>query len=339
MKIKNNILSVFILSVFLLTSCATTVKTTVKRPAELDLNGANSISVLPIQTQQYSSVLGVLDDVYNILSFFTEYDDYDPEEKIAEYATTKLTQTLLSNNYFEVVSPTAVEVALKNGTRAPTDVYLTGYITSFYSDIDKEVDVDTVSKTNSEGNVVTKKIYKDYYKRKVEFTLELEIIEATTNKIIGRQSEKISETSLRYENKNDVPTSLEMIDDDIDRFLKKFLKKIQPYNVTKTLKLKKDSSKSQAMKDAKNYAKDGHLIKAKDKYLEIFLETGLFEAGYNAALLYQALGDLDEAELLMNRIYNETGSSEVLDALADIRKEKEYSQKLQEQTELREIMR
>ena len=70
MKIKNNILSVFILSVFLLTSCATTVKTTVKRPAELDLNGANSISVLPIQTQQYSSVLGVLDDVYNILSFF-----------------------------------------------------------------------------------------------------------------------------------------------------------------------------------------------------------------------------------------------------------------------------
>lgn len=330
---------IFLLSFLIFTGCATKVKTTVKRPAELDLQGANKISVLPIQTEEFLSDTGMLGDVFKVLSFFANQDVYDPEVKIAEYVTNQLNQRLLAGNYFDVVSPTSVEVAIKEGRVPPTDVYLTGYINNFYTDLEKEKDVETVTSKNSVGEKVTKKIYKDIYRRIVDFSLVIEIYDADESFLITRQVKNFRKESSYYDEKNSVPSSLDLVESSIDSFIKSLMKKLQPYEVSKTITLQKDKTKSEAMKEANKLAKDGYISLAQEKYMNIFLETGLYEAGFNAAVLYQAMGNLDDAELLMTRLYKETGSTEVADALADIKKEKAYAEKLQEQLELKEILR
>ena len=54
-SLKNTSIIISILFVMLATSCATTLHLDSTRPAELDLNGASSIAVLPFGTTGYSN--------------------------------------------------------------------------------------------------------------------------------------------------------------------------------------------------------------------------------------------------------------------------------------------
>ena len=53
------------------------------------------------------------------------------------------------------------------------------------------------------------------------------------------------------------------------------------------------------LKQANEYAKNGNLQGAKETFLEVYEDTGLYEAGYNAAILMQALEEYYDAEQLI----------------------------------------
>lgn len=302
------------LSSFFILSCATTIPTVVQRPAQLDLGGAKSISVLPFQTSSYGdnnsiSILGLFRIVLNA----REEDD---KHQITSYITSELTEELLDSDFLSIVSSRKVQSALEYNTPIPCDVYLTGYISRYDDDIDAFWDEDEE---------------RYYYRRSIDFTLVYEIIDAKSNYVISRKSKGFSRNSETEYNKRDLPNAFRLVRNDLDEFVSQLMKQLQPYSVTKYLSLIDDKDKMPEMKVAKNLAKDGNIQIAQEMYKTIYETKGSFEAGYNAAVLLQAQGRLEEAEELMSKLYYSTGERKAFSGLNDIKSEIQSANKLQKQ--------
>lgn len=312
----------FYLSVLLaslvLTGCASTISTTVQRPAELDLHGAKSISVLPFQTSYYDDESSI-----SILGFFRlvlNSVDSDSKQQITEYITSELTEELLNTGFMEVVGARRVETALEKNTRVPCDVYLTGYIAEFDNDIDEYWDED-------EGAY--------YYKRHVDMKIVYEVIDSKTNRVISRKSQSYSNTSSSEWHRRDLPSPFRMVRSDLDSLVRQIMKQLQPYEEVKYLSLIDDKTKLPEMKTAKNLAKDGYLEMAEEMYETIYDDKGIYEAGYNAAILLEAMGKLEDAAELMEEVYFKTGERKAYYSLNDIKSEIESAGKLQKQLDKR----
>ncbi|MBO5481828.1 MAG: hypothetical protein J5978_00655 [Spirochaetaceae bacterium] len=114
------------------------------------------------------------------------------------------------------------------------------------------------------------------------------------------------------------------------------MKKIAPYTVHREISMMKDKSKNTNMKLAKEFIKNGQINLAKEEYLKVYKQTGLLEAGFNAARLMEAQGNYEEAEKIMFEIYQNSANKKVYSALNDIRYEIRTAKKLQAQMEQRE---
>ena len=85
------------------------------------------------------------------------------------------------------------------------------------------------------------------------------------------------------------------------------------------------------MKKADKLAKDGYLRDSYNIFLKIYNDTNYFEAGYNAAMILMAMGQLNESESLMNNVYENTGNIKALEALSDIENEINQAKRLEKQ--------
>ena len=103
---KRKFLSILI-PAFLLSACSTTISTRVKRPAQLDLEGARSIAVVPFQEAKRDGAL------VSILSILLTGSDPDKEKsetkKIADYVTDQLNSAIAEEAYFDLISSHVVE--------------------------------------------------------------------------------------------------------------------------------------------------------------------------------------------------------------------------------------
>lgn len=301
------------LSALFLMSCASTITTTVTRPAELDLNGAQTVSVMPFQTFYYDEEYF---NVVKILSRFFNYNLEDSKEQIADFLTNEITEELINSDFLSIVGSRKVRSALENNTKIPCDVYLTGYIADFDDDIDARWDDDDERY--------------EYY-RSVSIKIVYEIVDASTNTIAQRRSKTYSASSSYYRHKRDLPSAFDLLQGHLYDFVSLILKQLQPYEETKYLTLLDDKEKSEQMKMAKGFAKNGMIEMAQEKYQEVYENTGMFQAGYNSAILLEVMGYLDDAEELMLEVYKKTGEMKAYKALTDIQNEIESANRLQNQ--------
>ncbi len=325
----------FICCALLFTSCATRVNFYVTRPAELDLNGAKTISVLPIKPYEYYNMKtdsSVLDFVLS--TFFTNFNSapYD-ETRAIEYIQTYLEKGLLASPYIEVISASAVQQAVAKGHINPADVYFTGEVTYFR--IEDYVKTEKVLVENGNKDTNKKNEYKlvDYNYRHVYFDFKYQIIDSSNNRILANDKIRLSKQSGKALKSRDLPSAYSLLEDDLYSLVKKLLKDLQPYVVSKSIKLLEDKTKDPEMKYAAQLAKERNIEESYRLYLKIYDRTNLFEAGYNAALLQQVLGNLSKAESMMEDLYEETLDSRALKALTDIRYEIIQARRLSEQTE------
>lgn len=326
---------IFIFCALLLTSCATRVNFYVTRPAELDSNGAKTISVLPIKPYEYYNMKtdsSVLDFVLS--TFFTTFNSapYD-ETRAIEYIHSNLEKGLLNSPYIDVISPSAVQQAVSKGHINPADVYFTGEVT--YFKIDDYVKTEKVLVENSNKDTDKKKEYRfvDYNYRRVYFEFKYQVIDSSNNKILDSDKIRLTKESGKALKSKDLPSAYYMLEDDLHSLVRKLLKDLQPYVVSKSVTLLEDKTKNTDMKYAAQLAKEHNIEESYRLYLKIYDRTNLFEAGYNAALLQQVMGNLSKAESMMEELYEETLDTRAVKALADIRYEIKQARRLSEQTE------
>ena len=273
---------------FIFISCATTIPVTVTRPSKIDVGSAKTISVLPFN---------VSDDMPFWLVVLTGNFDQG-QVNAADYLTSGLNKKLASSRYFTLLDVPHEKYESNNSIKS--DIYITGKIISFYSNVDsytEKIEENTSKKKDAPeflGEKSEKKVkYVEHYKRTISTSIEYKVVETKSKRILYTNVKDISASSSNYDNRSSVPSSLSLIDSYLDRIQNDILTNIQPYNVTLNLKLLDDKTKNEDLADAKSLAKNGNISQSKEKYYSVYESTGDFTAGYNAALLMEAQGNLE----------------------------------------------
>lgn len=297
------------LSIFMLISCSTTVSTTVTRPAELDMHGARTIAVLPFQK-------------YSPSGFMSGNSKEKDREECCEYISTELEERLANVEYYTLESSTRVKVAIEKGRTPPVDVYITGYINRFTDNV-------TVSEHKSK-NDDDEEVIEHVYTRDIDMDIVYQIVDATSNLVLHKNSKSFNASDRAY-SRNTLKSTFDLTRPYLDSFVSELLKKIQPYEEKVYFTLLESKSKDPEMKLAMKLADNNQIDAACDKFLSIYEETGDFTAGYNAAILLEAMGDLYEARDIMKYLADETGDKHAVKALKNINNEIELSEKLEKQ--------
>lgn len=301
----------FCFVLFFLCSCATSLKVAVQRPAELDLDGANSICVVPFSFKN------------NFFDFF----GHPSGETISDYLTEKLQDRLLASNYFKVINPNRIGPSMQQESKAPCDVYITGSVYNFYDRIHPFKKKYKVKDKDGKE----KERIKIEYERDIYFTVGYKVINSQTQEIIFSSQKNFDLNSYRYDEKWELPSVFSMAQNEMDSLIKDILNKLEPYTITRRIPLLKDKSDNPQMEYADSLAKEGDITLALAEFLEVYESTDSFEAGYNASRILEAQGNFAEAEKIMLALYQKTGNKKALQALNEIRYEMQCANKLQKQ--------
>jgi hypothetical protein len=317
------------LTALLAAGCATTVPVTVTRPAELDLRGAKSLSVLPFRLSTAKDESGNDNKgttiIIDIGRFFDRLAGDNPEEvRAANFLTDQLTQKLTDSQYVQLVNSTAVQTALKNGTAVPADVYLTGKFTLF----DSHIETIDRTETDSDGNKYTQR----YNKKAVAASITYQIVDTKTNQIIAYKSTDIKRLSDERKDIRQLPKDFDVIRPDLERLSDQIMKELQPYKELVYVSLMSDKTKDPDMKIADQMAKNGLISQSEEKFMSIYTEKNYFVAGYNAAKLLQVQGELYKARDLMQTLVDKFGEKNAMTGLNNINYEIAQAEKLQKQT-------
>ena len=321
----------------LLASCATTVNVRLTRPAQLDLNGAKTIAILPFKPcsyyREYNTEVSLGRKIL-VNSFYQIFEIKDPNEQMAiDSLRTQIERGLLDSPYIKLVSSDAVERSLQKGTLNPADVYLTGEVT--YFDVSDSRGEERRQVKAARGDQLAEYAIVPYWRREVEMAFRYQIVDSTTEKVISYREFRCNRVSSKYESRYSLPGAYSIIESDIKASARTILKELQPYVVTKSITLleskTKDKELKARMKAADDMADDSRISQASDEFQKIYDETGLVEAGYNAAILQEALGNFSEAERRMTQVYQEHPDSRVAKGLADIQYEINQANRLQKQ--------
>lgn len=333
--------SLSILLAFMLFSCATTVSTTIERPAELDLNGADELSVIPFQSNvgNFEKGLDVTVSVIDLFASIATGHDYahgkfSDQIDVANYLTNQIVDKFSTTNYMKLIDSSAVQAALNSGSPIPCDVYLTGDITNFTNEIREKIDYEYVEKkVEVDGEIVTKKIKKRVikYQREVSFDVSYKIIDAETNKITAIRTNHIHQTSYTAERASQVQSTLDCVKYELSGIANTILRQIQPYYVSKTYTLAKDKTKNEQMKTANKLAKNGQLKEAQQLFISLYQSFHYPEALYNSALLLTALHDYQNAKKQLEEYISFNSSSDAIQALADVNNEIKNLERLNRQ--------
>lgn len=328
MKKNLHFIAGLLLSVFLVISCATSVKVKVTRPAELDMRGAKTIAILPFQPSGVKLFRG-RGTKKDLLGLFINLVAGDPQENECIRCLDKeLMKQLLGSDELKLIDSNVVKTALEKGEEPPCDVYLTGKIESFLPKVrehERKVEDD-------EGNVS----YEYTYTLKVTMDITYQIIDARTCEVIAFREVVIEDTSSAYDNRYSLPEPLSVLRYKLEKLAVDISKQVQPYDVYVDLVLLDDKEKNEENKVANKLADEGLIEESLAKYEAFYKKTGNFVAGYNAALLLQARGQLQDARDLMSELVNKTADKRAISQLNKINYEIEQAEKLQSQRDARE---
>ena len=306
-------LILLIYSPVLFTSCATSVSFPVERPAEIDSKGATSITILPFSSG-------------NMGRFY--YNHGTETKIIANYIQEQFQKRILRSGFFTLISSQGLPN--KSGLSSSfSDLRIQGNIYNFSNKVEK-IPVETEDKK--------KKLY--LYKRKVSLSVKYEVVYSQTNEILYSTTQHIEEESSEYASSREVPSYLTLVSSDLSGRISTIAKKLMPYTTTRHLSLLKYKTKEPEIKEAMDTAhkltKQGLYPLAQSAFMNLYEQQGIFEAGYNAALLLEATGQLTAAEELMNQLLLTTNNQKAEKALQEIQKEIRYAQRLKYQKKARE---
>lgn len=314
---KNILIYLFIFICLFFSSCSTTLKVNVTRPANIDLLGAKTIAVIPFEKSQDNPINYFFDiDRDSFEDYFNHFTQIaSAERSIINYIKGQFERELSRSNY----------ISLIYGNPYKADIFITGEIISLRvhdieKSIKKEVPEDEIL-DNNEKLEKTEYYYDFIYSREVQLIFNYEIVDGRSRKVIAYDTIKIENQSDFFKNTTLLPNIYEMVKYDLDNFIWSLVRNIQPFNTTKSISLLKDKNENPDMEHADSLAKNGYYHESYREFVNIYVNTGLMEAGYNAAMILMALGKLENAEKLMTDVYDNCRSPKVYDGLLDIKNE------------------
>ena len=317
-----------LLAGILMASCSTTVRQEVEQPANLEVERYSTVSALPFKTSaemgksSYDDTpVETFEDYYQRLGqkAASENDEYVLLTQLDD----RLTERLMQSKQLKYVDPDSVQYAIRHRTDIPADVYITGGLTKFSSTIEKE-ETDTGKKDDEDKPIMETK-----YWREASAVLLYQVVETGTNRVISKHEFSFSDKSDKDTNWKKVSSTYSVLSPYLNSIVSNIMKDFTPHTESRELTLLK--GKGKAMKEAEKLAGKGSLVAARNQFLSIYRKEGTFEAGYNAALLYEAMEEYDEALTLMNKVWKSSGDSRIKEKIRELEDEIEAARRLQAQ--------
>ncbi len=320
----------------LLGACATSIPVTVTKPAEINMAGNRVVAVLDFHYPD-DRTFSAKDLFSWAISRLTGLDvprEETPEQRVAEYGTTQVVMTLLDTGYFQLVSPNQVARAMEGKISAGTTPTEVGKAVNAQAIISGELymlesrDEDWSTErvvTDQDGNERTIEV--PMVKRIARVGMSYHVTSVQSGKVIASRSfeGRRSEDAERA-NRRNLAEPEEMYRRVIDDFMPDLARQLAPYQVREHRTLMRDKSKDPAMERADELVKARLYEEALQGYLSVWERSRNPAAGFNAAILYEVTGRIEEAIAQMKQVVQATGERRAVreyDRLLQVRREQE----------------
>ena len=199
------------------------------------------------------------------------------------------------------------------------DYLIGGGITSFDTDIDRE-----------------KKDNQKYYTKEVFVSICYQLIDAKTKEVLYTEEGYIDRQDTR---EGSEPHAIAVVSDDIDMLAKQIVDITRPHEVKVTERIYLAETKNKDFKTACKLAKKSETFgKAQELFAKVYADEGIYQAGYNSAVLLFLNRDFEKALEEMHAIEEKFHTKEAEKALERIQKEIEYQQKSQMMESSQELL-
>ena len=294
----------------ILTGCATKIAIQVQRTPNWNTAGIRRIAIMPFE--------------HNGSAFHKETADY-----LTTIAATRLRET---NHFILVDSSDIIRRQRRNeNIQDQVDALLIGQVLTSDAKDSSEPGQRYDPQTKQNVNVTV-------FSREVQMSFTYSLKLARDGSIVGVETRE-GKTS----DSDTVPSSLksqsQLMRDIVNRSgFATLTRNLVPYVVTERHAIMKEQSKNKVlqgkMKEALGWLKEKNYRIALNTYLGIYNEYSNFAAAYNAAILHEALGDVQAALVFMQKVAGETGNPQAVNAIARLNRniaeqalfESEYSQ-------------
>ena len=312
---------IFFAAVLVFAGCKTVVPVRIIRPAEIDLSSFDAVVVLPFEktgTDSYNNS--------GSKSLHSKYTPFDPVfsdskdiQKIKDYICSEFSNQIKESTYLKTM---ALE-KLRN--ESAKTVYILGSLISYESSIDSY---------KTDKQIGGKLVSIPTFKKTLNFSLVLNFIDdLETKHSVYTVNQDVRVSSVECEDKYELPDDFTLAKRNIDAFVAKTMRSIQPYDSVKKLTLMYHNDAE--MRKAAYFAKEEYFTVALERYSVLFETKGYYEAGYNAAVLQEVVGNLEAAKQMIleleKRFTDKKNSKRTASALAEIETEISYSETLKKQ--------
>lgn len=304
---------------FFAISCATNIPVTITKPAEINMAGNRVIAVLDFRYSPETREWTGKDLIRWAITRLTGIElppRETPESRAADYATSRVIRTLIDTGYFQLVSPREISQALKGtvesevsvtgiGKAVEAQAIISGELTNLETE-DEAWIMTRTTKDPDTGDKVTEDV--PMIRRKAKVAMMYQVIDAETGVFIASRSfENQDEVSVEEVYESALPSVEDMYMRIIDSFMPEMAKQLAPYQVREHRFLKRDKTEDPRLERADELVRARAYEDALEIFLSVWEENRNFSAGYNAAIIYEILGYLDEAIVQMKAVVDASG--------------------------------
>jgi len=286
------------MTILVLSGCATTIALQAQRTPTLDTAGINRIAIMPFEFDGSGSVY----------------------KSAAQHATNVATNRIRATNRFTLIDPATVNNARRSrrgggGIENYVDAEFKGKITR----IDEQTTPHQGQyKDRNTGEMVTY----TYYIRQIEVELNYFFTRARDGAIIGPVTKR-GTSSANANTPEELPSVNTLVTKAVESGLAGLNRDVAPYTIMIQRSLEKEPNKNlrPQMNEALAHVKSSNYAAARRAYLAIWESHQSVAAAVNASILYEAMGETQNAAIFMQQVATVTGSPLARNVLARLNRE------------------
>lgn len=337
------ILAIIALVLVAFTSCSTSVALRTLVPASADVSGYKTIAVrstedatnwkYPAFRDDYIAIKSNVNSKYISQLRINTALDRNTTKNLAEYATANVSGAL-DTGFYTMIKPTVTDALVLVGKNMGTvrealnekgvDAILSTSITAMAYDEYVTCEKDSYITKDKEN----KEFYKErfYVVQKYSVSLTYTLTDVENNVIIAydtisKSGEKKTLVANTKNQKGDLEKNSYVSIEKSSSLIKALISDIcwdlrlelAPHYQTEYFSLMANKPKVKSLKPAYKFVDDGDYRLALDLFLHQYNMTGHTASGYNACILYYALGEYDDAFALASELYYKNGSTKAVD--------------------------
>ena len=306
------------------TGCATTIGFDVLKPAEVNMADYRTLAVFDYDPYEISDEVFAGKLILDIL--FGNSDDFTTtgyriglDDDVADYMTERTISTLNRTNYFTVVSQDQIRPYQHSAASAIVtnrilyeNLGIEAAILGTIEDLDYYEQVQEREKSVWNDTTQQFDIFiENYFVQEVELGVSYTVIDLKRGQILATKylsGENSRSTLIENANTFTAPLLEPLYQNIIRGFESTISRQLAPYYVREYRSLKKDETKNPRSEMAEELIKNSQYQQALDIYLDLWYSSTNMAAGFNAAIVYEVLGQFDQAIAIMEEVHDTTRS-------------------------------